>query len=88
MLIQGDARVAESREWTPRSEEHFKLSVLRQPDSRTFIANPLPRRLFTFYFQRLTMTVQPRRILVWPHRRFVDPPTEVLVPGPPIVHVE
>jgi len=36
----------------------------------------------------LTMTVQPRRILVWPHRRFVDPPTEVLVPGPPIVHVE
>lgn len=88
VLIQGDARVAESREWTPRSEEQFKLSVLRQPDSRKFIANPLARRLFTFYFQRLTITVQPRRILVWPHRRFADPPTELLVNAPPVVDVE
>jgi hypothetical protein len=88
VLIQGDAHVAEAREWTPQSEEQFKLSVLRQPDSRKFIVNPLVRRLFTFYFQRLTMTVQPRRILVWPHRRFADPPTEILVSAPPPVYVE
>jgi hypothetical protein len=88
VLIEGDARVAESREWTPRSEEQFRLSVLRQPDSRKFIANPLVRRLFTFYFQRLTITVQPRRILVWPQRRFADPPTELLLNPPSVVHVE
>jgi hypothetical protein len=88
VLIQGDARVAESREWTPQSEEQFKLSVLRQPDSRKFISNPLVRRLFTFYFQRLTITVQPRRILVWQHRRFPDPPTEIRFHAPGVAHVE
>jgi len=30
---------------------HFKLSVLRQPESRQFVANPIARRLFAFYFQ-------------------------------------
>jgi pyridoxamine 5'-phosphate oxidase-like protein len=77
VLVQGDASVTESREWTPQSAEHFRTSVLRQPDSRKFITNPVARRLFTFYFQRLTITVRPRRILVWAHRDFASLPTEV-----------
>src|SRR6266542_4200087 len=77
VLIQGDARVEEWREWTPRTAEYFRLSVIRQPDSRKFIANPLARRLFAFYFQRLNITVQPRRVLVWPRRDFSVAPTEI-----------
>jgi hypothetical protein len=83
VLVQGDADVEESLEWTPRSEALFRQSVLRQPDSAQFISNPVARNLFTFYFQRLIIVVEPRRVLVWPHRDFSVSPSEV-----PISHVE
>ena len=88
VLVQGDAEVAESLEWTPRSREHFRLSVLRQPDSQQFIANPVARRLFTFYFQRLTITVRPRRILVWRHGDFSALPTIVDLATPEPINVD
>jgi hypothetical protein len=75
VLVQGDATVSELLESTSQSLEMFKLSVRRQPDSRRFVANPIARRLFEFYFQRLAITVRPRRILVWPHRDFDAAPT-------------
>jgi len=77
VLVQGDATVSELLEPTRQSLELFKLSVRRQPDSRRFVANPLARRLFGFYFQRLAITVHPRRIVVWPHRDFGVAPTAV-----------
>ena len=49
------------------------------PRARQYVGNPLARRLFLFYFQRIAVFVQPRRILVWPHRDFSQTPTEVEV---------
>jgi hypothetical protein len=51
----------------------------RQPSARQYAGNRLARRLFLFYFQRIGVFVQPRRILAWPHRDFSRPPTEVEV---------
>ena len=82
VLVQGNASVVESHEWTARSREHFKLSLIRQPDSRKFIANPLARRLFTFYFQRLAIAVRPHRVLVWAHRDFSSSPVEIALAAP------
>jgi hypothetical protein len=81
VLVQGNARVAEELDLTDRALRHFKLSVSRQPESRQFVANPIAQRLFTFYFQRISITVQPTRILTWPHRDFSQPPTELLNVG-------
>ena len=77
VLVQGDAAVTEALEWTDRSTVLFKQSVIRQPDSRKFIANRIARRLFTFYFQRLSIVVTPRRILHWPQRDFSRSPVEI-----------
>ena len=77
VLVQGDAVVTEALEWNERSTALFKQSVIRQPDSRKFVANRLARRLFTFYFQRLSIVVTPRRILHWPHRDFSHSPAEI-----------
>jgi hypothetical protein len=77
VLVQGDASVAESLEWTSRSEKQFYLSVTRQPDSQKFVANRFARRFFSFYFQRLTISVRPRRMLVWPRRDFAQAPYEI-----------
>ena len=57
----------------------FKESVLRQPRARSFVSNPLARRLFTFQFQRLAICVQPQRILVWPRGDRGQTPTELEV---------
>jgi hypothetical protein len=79
VLIQGDATVIEVVDNPPWSREIFKTSLRRQPDSRSYIQNPLIRRMFGFYYQRIAMLVQPRRILAWPHRDFGIPPTEIEV---------
>ncbi|HMA33335.1 MAG TPA: pyridoxamine 5'-phosphate oxidase family protein [Chloroflexia bacterium] len=74
VLVQGEATVQELLEATPWSWELFRVSSRRQPDSRKYLANPLTRRLFSFYFQRIALLVQPREIYVWPHRDFTRPP--------------
>ncbi len=75
-LVQGDAVVTEGID--PLSDEMRALAAAaakRQPDSGQFSANPIARRLFTWYlFQRLLITVTPRRLLVWPHRDFSHAP--------------
>jgi hypothetical protein len=81
VLVQGDASVTEAPELTPQTLEMFRISVRRQPESRQFVANKLAQRLFTFYFQRLMITVRPRRVLVWRGRDFAKPPVEVLRDG-------
>ena len=81
VLIQGDATVSELLDFTtPQMRGLFRLTSRRQPDFRRFISNRLMRRLFTWYlFQRLIITVQPRRILVWPNRDFSVEPTAIEV---------
>jgi|SRR4051812_15498930 len=79
VLVQGDATVAEVDQWEPWMGELYKTSLSRQPASRQYISNAFVRQLFLFYFQRLAITVKPRRILAWPHRDFSAPPREIEV---------
>jgi len=79
VLVQGDATVAELVDDPPWSYEMFKESILRQPNTRSFVSNPVARGLFTFQFQRLAIFVQPRRILVWPRCDMGQIPTELEV---------
>ncbi len=79
VLVQGDATVAELVDDPPWTYAMFRESVLRQPRTRQFVGNALARKLFTFQFQRLAISVQPRRILIWPRRDFGHDPTEIEV---------
>jgi hypothetical protein len=81
VLVQGDASVSEVLEPTHQTLAMLRLSVRRQPDSRRFLGSRLARRLFGFYFQRLAITVRPRRITIWPHRDFGAAPTDIEVVG-------
>ena len=81
VLVQGAATVQEldSEDYYPLAVTLFLESVRRQPSARVYAGNRLARRLFLFYFQRIAVFVQPRRILVWPHRDFSQAPAEVEV---------
>jgi hypothetical protein len=81
VLVQGDATVSDmlGPEWESLSIAILKESFRRQPESRVYLRNPVIRKLFEFYYQRLVVVVQPRRILAWPHRDMAQPPTEIEV---------
>lgn len=75
VLVQGDAAVAEVLDYTPDIIGLFKTVSRRQPDSRRFTDNRVIRNLFLWYlFQRISLTVTPRRILVWPKGDFAAMP--------------
>ena len=81
ILLQGTAMVAEVLDLRiPQMQALAKLAGERQPDSRRFSSNRIARRLFAWYlFQRIGITVTPRRLLVWPGRDFGQTPTEILL---------
>jgi hypothetical protein len=81
VLIQGDTHVFEMDQEPPPAwtREILKMSVRRQPDSKKYLRNRVARRLFLFYYQRLAIIVEPRRILVWPQRDFGQAPQEIEV---------
>lgn len=80
VLIQGEATVAEVLDYTPPIIGLFRQVARRQPESGRFTNNRLVRRLFVWYlFQRIALTVTPRRILIWPHGDFSAAPEEVEV---------
>jgi hypothetical protein len=82
VLVQGQAQVAEVLDYTPDIIGLFKTVARRQPDSRRFTSNPIIRRLFVWYlFQRLSLTVTPERILVWPNGDFDRSPTQIELAG-------
>jgi hypothetical protein len=75
VLVQGDAAVAEVLEYTPGIIGLFKTVSKRQPESSKFTSNKIIRNFFVAYlFQRISLTVTPRRILYWPHRDFSKEP--------------
>ena len=75
VLVQGDAVVAEVLEYTPDIIGLFKTVAKRQPESAKFTSNKIVRNLFVAYlFQRISLTVTPRRILWWPQRDFSQDP--------------
>jgi Pyridoxamine 5'-phosphate oxidase len=84
ILLQGTATVAEVLDLRiPQMQALAKLAGERQPDSRRFSSNRIARRLFAWYlFQRIGITVTPRRLQVWPSRDFSQTPTEILLQQP------
>jgi hypothetical protein len=91
VLVQGDATVAEMLEYdTPQIRGLYRAMKTRQPDSRRFLASQIAMRLFAWYlFQRAIITVQPRRILVWPERDFSQMPSVIELPDErEVPHVE
>lgn len=80
VLVQGDAVVSEVLEYTPDIIGLFKTVARRQPESSRFTSNRFVRNLFVWYlFQRIALTVTPRRLLVWPASNFRQTPTEIEV---------
>jgi hypothetical protein len=81
VLVQGDATVSEILDYSsPVVAALFRLTKQRQPDFRNFISNRVMRRAFTWYlYQRLLITVRPRRLLVWSESDFSALPTEIEV---------
>ena len=79
VLVQGDATVNELPGTTQLGVDIFRESVRRQPSARLYVGNALARQLFLFYFQRIGIGIRARRILIWPHRDFRNPPTELEV---------
>jgi len=81
VLIQGDAMVTELLDYNSSQVRGlFRAMIRRQPDSRRLISNRIVRRIFAWYlFQRLVITVRPRRLLVWSHGDFSVAPTEIEV---------
>jgi pyridoxamine 5'-phosphate oxidase-like protein len=68
LLVQGEASVQELLDYhDPKIIGLFRLTQKRQPDSQRFSTNRFARRLFSWYlFQRLVVTVTPRRVRIWP----------------------
>ena len=80
VLVQGDAAVAEVLDYDADIIGLFRTVSTRQPDSRRFTNNPIVRNLFRWYlFQRISLTVTPRRILVWPKGDFSQVPQVIEV---------
>jgi hypothetical protein len=79
LLIQGDASVEELTNYqNPRVIGLFHLNQQRQPDSSRFTNNRLVRRLFSWYlFQRLLISVIPKRVYIWSGGNFQTMPTEI-----------
>ena len=75
VLVQGDAAVAEVLDYGADIIGLFKTVSKRQPDSRRFTNNRIVRNLFKWYlFQRISLTVTPTRVLVWPEGDFSQVP--------------
>jgi hypothetical protein len=81
VLVHGDATVEELTGDPDWSYEMFKESVLRQPNTRKFVGNPIAQRLFLFQYQRLAVITEPRRLLIWPHGDFSALPTKIEIGG-------
>lgn len=80
VLVQGDATVAEALTITPHVLGLNRLIRGRQPDSGRFMANKVARRLFAWYlYQRIGITVRPRRLTIWEDRDFHREPTVIEV---------
>jgi hypothetical protein len=81
VLVQGNAMVTELLDYTrPEVLGLFRISTERQPDSGNFSSNRLARSLFDWYlFQRLLVSVEPKRLLIWPEGDFHSSPTEIEV---------
>ena len=81
LLVQGEASVQELLDYhDPKITGLFRTTQKRQPDVARFSANRFTRRLFSWYlFQRLVVTVTPRRVRIWPEGDFHAEPQQIEV---------
>ena len=78
VLVQGDAVVPEVIHTSPNDMgEYWKRTWKLQPAGKMYGSNFLTRSPMDWYYMRLYIYVEPRRILVWQNRDFAKPPTEV-----------
>jgi hypothetical protein len=78
VLVQGDAVVPEVIHTSPNDlREYWKRIWRIQPAGKTYGSNFLTRSPMDWYYMRLYIYVEPRRILVWPDGDFTKPPRKV-----------
>ena len=75
VLVQGDATVSQEIEtWNEVLEELWQLLAVRQPPTVKLGSDPITRWLMDWYFMRLLMSIQPRKITWWPEGSFASDP--------------
>ena len=81
LLVQGEAKVEELLDYhDPKIIGLFRTTQKRQPDVARFSGNRFTRRLFSWYlFQRLVVTVTPRRVRIWSQGDFHAEPKQIEV---------
>ena len=80
VLVQGDAIVSEEvRTSVAGFEDYWKKLFRFQPAGKMYGSNALMRYLFDWYYMRLYIFVQPRRVLWWPNADFGQAPLEMEV---------
>ncbi len=78
VLVQGDAVVSEVIHTSPNDlKEYWKRIWRIQPAGKVYGSNFLTRSPMDWYYMRLYIYVEPRRILVWPDGDFAKTPEEV-----------
>jgi Pyridoxamine 5'-phosphate oxidase len=81
VLVQGEARAAETVEVSPDADEDLRkcwLHIMRfQPFSPLYSNNPLSHFMCDWYFMRLLIAVTPRRICWWERGDFTQAAHEV-----------
>ena len=78
VLVQGDAEVPEEIHTSPNDlGEYWKRIWRIQPGGKVYGSNFLTRSPMDWYYMRLYIYVEPRRILVWPDGDFANTPEEV-----------
>ena len=78
VLVQGDAVVPEVIHTSPNDlREYWKRIWRIQPGGKVYGSNFLTRSPMDWYYMRLYIYVEPRRILVWTDGDFAKTPEEV-----------
>jgi len=78
VLVQGDAEAPdEVVTLVDGFEDELRRAFGRQPASGFYSGNPVARYLFDWYYMRLMIHVNPRRILCWPGGDFELAPLEI-----------
>lgn len=78
VLVQGEASCPDELATEfDGMDDYVRRAFERQPFSRHYGADPISRRLFAWYFYRLLIHVEPRRVRWWPVGDLSRPAEEV-----------
>jgi hypothetical protein len=81
VLVQGDAEAPDEVVTSVAGAAEMLRTVFRrQPAGRLYSSNALLRKLFDWYYMRLMIYVQPRRLCWWPGGDLRQPPQRLELP--------